>query len=133
MPTVSVKLADDTVVIFTSDNGGLATLEGMPFAPTINSPLREGKGYLYEGGVRVPLIVRWPGAVKPGTVVGEDKCGEQSCLHLSLNATRKGVSYQRIELWLGKAGHEPIKADLTSSVDLPHAPASHQRLDTKVT
>ena len=47
-----------------------------------------------------------------GTVVGEDKCGEQSCVHLSLNATRKGVSYQRIELWLGKARHEPIKADL---------------------
>ena len=47
-----------------------------------------------------------------GTVVGEDKCDAQPCLHLSLNATRKGVSYQRIELWLGKARHEPIKADL---------------------
>jgi len=47
-----------------------------------------------------------------GTVVGEDTCGAQACLHLSLDATRKGVSYQRIELWLGKARHEPIKADL---------------------
>jgi arylsulfatase A-like enzyme len=63
-----LKLADNTIVIFTSDNGGLATLEGMPFAPTINSPLREGKGYLYEGGVRVPFILRQPGKVKPATI-----------------------------------------------------------------
>lgn len=55
---------DDTLVIFTSDNGGLATAEG---SPTSNLPLRAGKGYLYEGGIRVPLIVRWPGAVKAGT------------------------------------------------------------------
>lgn len=53
-------IADRTLVIFTSDNGGLATLEGMPAAATYNGPLREGKGYLYEGGVRVPLIVRGP-------------------------------------------------------------------------
>jgi hypothetical protein len=64
-----LKLADRTIVIFTSDNGGLATLEGMPFAPTINSPLREGKGYLYEGGIRVPFVVRWPGVTTPGAVV----------------------------------------------------------------
>ena len=69
-----LKLSDNTLVIFTSDNGGLATLEGMPFAPTINSPLREGKGYLYEGGIRVPLIVKWPGKVKPGTTTGEVGC-----------------------------------------------------------
>ena len=70
----ALKLSDNTIVLFTSDNGGLATLEGMPFAPTINSPLREGKGYLYEGGVRVPLIVKWPGTVKPGTTTNEVGC-----------------------------------------------------------
>ena len=55
---------DKTLVIFTSDNGGLSTAEG---SPTSNLPLRAGKGYVYEGGIRVPLIVRWPGIVKPGT------------------------------------------------------------------
>lgn len=63
-----LKLSENTIMIFTSDNGGLATLEGMPFAPTINSPLREGKGYLYEGGVRVPCILKYPGKVKPVTI-----------------------------------------------------------------
>ena len=49
-----------------------------------------------------------------GTVAGEERCGEpaQACLHLSLQAARKGVTYQRIELWIGKARHEPVKADL---------------------
>jgi hypothetical protein len=49
-----------------------------------------------------------------GTVAGEEACGEpqQPCLHLSLQAARKGVTYQRIELWLGKARHEPVRADL---------------------
>ena len=49
-----------------------------------------------------------------GTVAGTEECGEpkQTCVHLSLAANRKGVTYQRIELWLGKVKHEPIKADL---------------------
>lgn len=63
-----LKLADSTLVIFTSDNGGLAT-SGSPtnLPATNNAPLREGKGYLYEGGIRVPLIVRWPTRIKPGS------------------------------------------------------------------
>jgi arylsulfatase A len=69
-----LKLSDNTLVIFTSDNGGLATLDGMPFAPTFNGPLREGKGYLYEGGVRNPLIVKWPKGVKAGTVTDQVAC-----------------------------------------------------------
>lgn len=62
----SLGLADNTLVIFTSDNGGLSTSEG---SPTSNLPWRGGKGWLYEGGIREPLLVRWPAVVKPGTVV----------------------------------------------------------------
>ena len=60
-------LADDTVVIFFSDNGGLSTSQGP--GPTCNLPLRAGKGWLYEGGVRVPMVVRAPHTSAPGTVV----------------------------------------------------------------
>ena len=55
-------LADDTMIVFTSDNGGLATAEG---SPTCNAPLAEGKGWMYEGGTREPLIVKLPGVTKP--------------------------------------------------------------------
>ncbi len=62
----ALDLSDNTLVIFTSDNGGLATIEGANTPATNNAPLREGKGYLYEGGVRVPLIVKWPGHIEAG-------------------------------------------------------------------
>ncbi|HEU5118195.1 MAG TPA: sulfatase, partial [Isosphaeraceae bacterium] len=61
-------IAEKTVVVFTSDNGGLATKEGPHTPATSNAPLKAGKGYLYEGGIREPWIVRWPGVVKPGSV-----------------------------------------------------------------
>jgi len=51
----------NTAIFFTSDNGGLATAQG---SPTCNLPLAEGKGWMYEGGTRVPLLVRWPERIK---------------------------------------------------------------------
>lgn len=59
-------LQQNTIVWFTSDNGGLSTIEGPHTPATINSPLREGKGFLYEGGIRVPLIVSWPESIAGG-------------------------------------------------------------------
>src|SRR5262249_10857615 len=61
-----LRLADRTLVVFVSDNGGLHVLESLDSPATHNTPLRAGKGFLYEGGLRVPLIVRWPGHVTAG-------------------------------------------------------------------
>ena len=58
-----LDIAGRTVVLFMSDNGGLSSV-------TSNRPLREGKGHVYEGGIREPMIVRWPGVVRPGSVCG---------------------------------------------------------------
>jgi arylsulfatase A-like enzyme len=63
---VELGIEKNTVIIFTSDNGGLSTAEG---SPTCNTPLRAGKGWLYEGGIRVPLIIKYPGKSKPGTTI----------------------------------------------------------------
>jgi len=63
-----LDLSERTVVIFMSDNGGLSTSEG---SPTANVPLRAGKGWMYEGGVREPMIIRAPGAGESGRVEHE--------------------------------------------------------------
>jgi arylsulfatase A len=63
-----LDLRQDTVIIVTSDNGGMKRA-------TRNKPLREGKGYLYEGGIRVPLIISWAGRIEPGQICAEPVAG----------------------------------------------------------
>lgn len=64
----ALGLAERTLVVFTSDNGGLHVLESPDSPATHNTPFRAGKGFVYEGGLRVPLIVRWPGRAPAGRV-----------------------------------------------------------------
>ncbi len=66
-------LAESTIVILTSDNGGVdfETSKSGNRPPTRNAPFRSGKGTLYEGGIRVPLMIRWPGLTQPGTICDE--------------------------------------------------------------
>ena len=59
----SLHLDDNTIIVFTSDNGGLSTAEG---SNTVNGPFRAGKGWLYEGGIRVPFILYWKGTIMGG-------------------------------------------------------------------
>ena len=64
----ALELAEITTVCFFSDNGGLSTSEGLP---TSNLPLRGGKGWTYEGGIREPMIIKSPGTTAPGSVCDE--------------------------------------------------------------
>jgi arylsulfatase A-like enzyme len=59
----SLGLKRNTLIIFTSDNGGLSVREGPLTPATTNYPYREGKGYIYEGGIREPFIIYWPGVI----------------------------------------------------------------------
>ncbi|TLX71265.1 sulfatase [Labilibacter sediminis] len=63
-----LNIADNTVIIITADNGGLSTRGSNRPLATSNYPLRYGKGWLYEGGIREAFIVKWPGVTKPGSV-----------------------------------------------------------------
>lgn len=61
------NLTENTMVVFTSDNGGMSTSNRTDHIPTTNLPLRAGKGYLYEGGIREPLIFYWHGKIEAGS------------------------------------------------------------------
>lgn len=109
-----LKLADNTVLIFTSDNGGVGgyVREGIQKANDItdNAPLRNGKGSLYEGGTRVPFIVRWPGVTKPGSAC------ETPAIHVDIYPTL-------VDAAGGKMPAQQV-ADGTSLVPLWRNPAA---------
>ncbi|CAA6691250.1 MULTISPECIES: sulfatase [unclassified Lentimonas] len=62
---------DHTIIVFTSDNGGLATSEGLP---TSNLPFNGGKGWVFEGGIREPWIIRYPGVTEEGSISDAQIC-----------------------------------------------------------
>jgi arylsulfatase A-like enzyme len=98
-------LAENTILVVTSDHGGLSTrgLENRRPLATSNAPLRQGKGSIFEGGVRVPLIVKWPGRTAPGSVSAVQVNGtdhyptilEMAGVPLKPNQHVDGVSYRK--------------------------------------
>ncbi len=98
-------IADDTIVVFTSDNGGL---DGV----SENRPLRDGKRSLWEGGIRIPLLVRWPGQVAPGSisdlpVITQDvHRGLRSAGGASSDAIVAEDAFDLLAVWRGEAPSE---------------------------
>jgi len=108
-----LRIDDRTAIIFFSDNGGLSTAGSLP---TSNRPLRAGKGWLYEGGIREPLIIRWPGVTKPGStcaapVISTDFYPTMlEMAGLSLSPTQHMDAVSLLPLIKGKAVELPRKA-----------------------
>lgn len=104
-------LEENTVIILTSDNGGLSTAEG---SPTSNLPLRAGKGWHYEGGVREPLLVCWPGVTKPGSVCDAPVISTDYFPTLLNVAGQKELPGQHLDgvsmVPLLKGGSEPVRS-----------------------
>jgi len=101
-----LKLEDNTVVIFFSDNGGHGGV-------TSNAPLRGSKGMLYEGGIREPLVVKWPGATKPGTVCNEPVIGvDLYPTFLEMAGAKRPKNYRLDGLSIA-----PLLRDSTASLD----------------
>ena len=104
----ALGLEQDTLVVFLSDNGGLSTGAGA-MSPTSSFPLRAGKAWVYEGGIRSPLIIKLPGVVKAGQQIAEPAIStdvypsilELACLPLRPEQHLDGVSLQ--PLLTGKA------------------------------
>jgi arylsulfatase A-like enzyme len=127
--------SDNTVVILTSDHGGLSTrgLEHRRELATSNLPYRHGKGWLYDGGTRVPLVVRWPGKAKAGHVSNVQVTGTdhyQTILDLagvtrgeatpqdsvSYLSALKGTEYERPPMfWHSSLGRPTQTGDTRSS------------------
>ncbi|MCF1194741.1 sulfatase [Mangrovimonas futianensis] len=91
-----LKIEDNTIIVFSSDHGGLSNdgNKGQRHLATTNNPLRAGKGHLYEGGIRVPLLVKWKNELKPHTdnksiVLGMDVF--PTLMDLALNKKINGI------------------------------------------
>ena len=101
-----LKLTENTVVFFFSDNGGFG-------GATSNHPLRGSKGMLYEGGIREPMIVKWPGVTKPGSRCDEPVIGvDYYPTFLEITGTKPPGKYT-----LDGVSFAPLLRDSTASLD----------------
>mgnify|MGYP003674249230 CR=1 FL=1 len=129
-----LEIDDRTIVVLASDHGGLSARGGKREVATSNRPLRAGKGHLYEGGLRIPFLLRWPGVVKPGAIIdtpvvtmdlfptflemtGQPLRPEAHVDGLSMVPLLKGESDpdERIFFWHNPAPRPSSTADLFSS------------------
>jgi arylsulfatase A-like enzyme len=97
-------LSEKTLVIFTSDNGGLETV-------TDNAPFRRGKGHLYDGGIRIPLIMQWTGIIEPGSI-SQNRTISMDLYPTILNAA--GIDTDTIEELDGRSLMEDIQGTTPS-------------------
>lgn len=133
----TLGLSENTVIVFTSDHGGLSNRGADSQRPlaTSNLPLRAGKGHSYEGGIRVPMIVKWPGVIKAGVetdrmVTGSDHYPailqmaglplqpQQHLDGISYTDTLKGQKAQRPApmFWHSPVGRPSSTGDINCSV-----------------
>jgi len=103
-------IAGNTIVIVTSDHGGLSARGNKRELATTNRPLRAGKGHLYEGGLRVPLFIRWPGVVKGGT---ETNSVVQGVDHFATICAMGGAEVPREQIHDGTSYIDVIKQGKT--------------------
>lgn len=118
-----LKIADRTIIVFASDNGGNMYNEVDGTTPTSNAPLRGGKATMFEGGVRGPCVVVWPGVVKAGS---KNDTVIQSCdfyptlLEATALAAQPGQSFDGISLVPALKGGELNRKAIYTY--FPHAP-----------
>jgi arylsulfatase A len=116
-----LELADDTLVIFTSDNGGVLHPKVVEAGHRANADLLGQKTDVWEGGHRVPFMVRWPGHVPPGTRTGELICLADMLATLAAVLGRElgpddaPDSFNVLPAILDEPGHKPVRRLLTST------------------
>jgi len=120
----ALDLTRTTIVVFVSDNGGLSTLTRRgPGTPTANVPLRAGKGWLYEGGIRAPLIVRGPGVAHAGRSITGPAVSMDlypTLLELAGLPSRPDQHVDGTSLAAAFAGREPPAPDRALYWHFPH-------------
>ena len=127
-------IADDTIIVFFSDNGGMVHRLNAGVPVTSNAPLRSGKSSIYEGGVREPMIVAWPPLVEPGSrsdAIVQSIDFYPTLLELAGIPAREGQSFDGVSIVPALRG-EPLERDAIFLHIPQYTPATLHRPSTSV-